>query len=233
MNSRRHQRRKPKRNRKTNWLNERDDDIAAYFNVDRLRKELYEFYKFTSDTYHGQVHTYEYDIVDDDTIDLDGDAYRFDSSPRKTSPMNKKKIVTPRKNKMEKFAGLPSLSPISMQSSKSGSVSGQRNTPTRDTHLKDISFQTNTTVGTDLDSLPPNSPLHAMHADTAISIADSQTPSSNATGVSYSSNTTISDLKDKKRLLERSYEKKFQQFPRIVDLGGAKRPTSGLSQRYT
>lgn len=231
MNSRRHHRRKPKRNRKTNWLNERDDDIAAYFNVDRLRKELYEFYKFTSDNYHGQIYTYEYDIIDDDTIDLDGAAYRFDSSPRKTSPMNKKKVITPTKNKIDKFAGLPSLSPISIQSSKSGSASAQINTARRDSHLKDISFQTNTTVGTDLDSLPGNSPLKALHMDTAISIADSQTPSSNATGVSYSSNTTISDLKVKKRQLERSFEKKFEQFPRIVELGVDGRPTSSLSRR--
>jgi len=159
------------------------------------------------------MHTHEYDIENDDTVEYDengwtkGNPYLVTPSP---SPQ-RQSLVT--HNKYESHE-IPELSAVS-----SDSYSEDTNND------NNISYQNSTaskTMSSTVDSFftPPrtergkgtkgSSPEHFL---------DGISRGSAHTGVSQDSgNSSISDLKIKKRMIERSFERKFNIFPKVVEV---------------
>jgi hypothetical protein len=167
-------------------INEYDELLAAYFDRDRLLRELHEFYKFTSfrrslDLHVNPMHTFEYDIVDkdneDDTIDFHDHDWDTNVDYSATPPRSRR----PRDVKIQE---------------------------------KNVSFETSTTLNTTMGTAEDSVLLEEGLSRTS--------PNTHLSGVSFSSgNSSISDLKIKKRQIERAYERRFPRYPLVVSLASS------------
>jgi len=192
-------------------MKEYDAQITAYYNRERIQRELNEFYIFTSfrrshNMYENPMHTREYNIIDDDTLDCEdnnlNNCYTYFAPP------------SPSPNLKSSEYGIPELSPVS---SDSGSKEDRNND-------KDVSFETITTLHTTLDPyITPPCSARRKKESVQHSFMDGLSRSSpstgNISGVSYASeNSSILDLKIKKRLIERTFERNFNVIPEIVEV---------------
>lgn len=194
-------------------VNEHDELIAAYFDQTRLLRELKEFYTFTSfrrshDFYENPMHTHEFDIVEEEeeaaaVVDEDF----FD-------------LVENESHEKQDYSSTPSNSPLhqplttTTERPSEESLSGHSD--------KNISFETSTTMNTSLDSM--HTKREPFTADDSVMEEglSRASPNTHVSGVSYSSeNSSISDLKLKKRLIERNYERRFPRFPSVVSLSSS------------
>jgi hypothetical protein len=185
-----------------------DQVLTAYYNRERIQRELNEFYIFTSfrrshDIYENPMHTREYDIIDDDTVEYDKTDLNKDTAYSVNPPSPN--------HKASSGYDIHALSPVSSDSG------------TEDNKI-DVSFKTATTATTvpttpNSFSTPRSTRRKSVQHSLMDGLSRSSPSFSNITGVSYGSeNSSISDLKIKKRQIERSFELKYSVFPKTVEV---------------
>ena len=204
--------------KRKNRLSEYDATITEYYNRDRLQRELNDFYNYTSafrnshDTYENPMHTYAYDIVDDDTVEYDengwtkGNPYLVTPSP---SPQRQSSVTHNKyKNHDSPDTSAMSSDYCSEDTNNDKNISYEQSLASKTMSSTVDSFLTTPQIERGKGS-NGSSPEHHF--------LDGISRGSVNTGVSHGSETSsISDLKFKKRMIERSIERRFNRFPRLV-----------------